>query len=120
MLEIVEKAWGSETVLVNTDLYCGKYLDVRKGASSSLHRHHRKDETFHLEWGRVALELIGPNGRSEAVVLQPGMSRRVPPGTWHRFEGLEWSRIVEISTHHEDHDVERREPSRAAPPGAGP
>ena len=69
-----------------------------------------KDETFHLEKGLVWLELDG-----EGRLLNPGDTVHIPPRTPHRFSGLEESVILEVSTHHEDDDCIRDEPSGRIP-----
>lgn len=106
MVKTVEKVWGTELWIANGPLYCGKLLTLRKGFHCSLHRHPVKDETFYLRSGKVFFELGG-----KVVVMSPGQSVHVPPGTWHRFTGLEDSEIFEVSTQHSDDDVERMEPS---------
>ncbi len=69
-----------------------------------------KDETFHIEKGLVWLELDG-----EGRLLKPGDTAHIPPGAPHRFSGLEESVILEVSTHHEDDDCIRDEPSGRVP-----
>jgi len=98
----VEKAWGREIWMVNTEIYCGKKLILNMGKRCSLHYHKLKDETFYLESGRIFLE-IG----LDKIIMNPRESVRVYPGTKHRFSGLENSVIIEISMHHEDDDSYR-------------
>jgi len=99
--KVVEKVWGSEEWIVNRE-YCGKFLNLRKGYQCSLHSHRDKDETFYLLEGRVFLELEG-----ERIVMVPGDVELIEPGQQHRFTGLEDSKIIEFSTHHEDEDTYR-------------
>jgi len=101
----VPKEWGEEHWIVNRE-YCGKKLVLRKGFRCSLHHHEVKDEVFYVIAGRVLLEL-----GDEVHVLERGDHRHVPPGTVHRFWGLEDAEIIEFSTHHEDADSYRLEPS---------
>jgi quercetin dioxygenase-like cupin family protein len=101
------KAWGSEDWIVNSDRYCGKILTLRQGWQCSLHHHPIKDETLYLMSGKVRFELDG-----RAIDMQPGDWVRVWPGSLHRFTGIEDSVIVEFSTHHDEADVVRLEPSR--------
>jgi len=109
MERVVAKEWGEEHWIVNRE-YCGKKLLLKRGFRCSLHRHPVKDETFHLESGRVYLEV----GGSEHF-LRPGDTVHIPTGTPHRFSGLEASVILEFSTHHEDDDCLRDEPSGRVP-----
>ena len=39
----------------------------------------------------------------------------IPTATWHRFNGLQESVILEFSTHHEDEDCERDSESGPIP-----
>lgn len=110
MPEWVEKVWGKEEVIVNNGLYCGKILHLNKGARSSLHCHRVKHETFYVLDGRIHLEIEG-HGHPELLI--PGDRRTILPTQYHRFEGLEDSRIIEFSTTHSDSDVFRKEPSQA-------
>jgi len=107
---IYKKVWGSEVWLVNNELYCAKRLYLKPGRSSSLHRHQIKDETFIVESGRCSMAVCGV-----AYVLMTGSRLRIRPGQVHRFwvdkSSLEPCVILEISTHHDEKDVERFEPS---------
>jgi len=104
--EVHSKVWGEEHWIANSDLYCGKKLLLKKGYQCSLHHHKVKDETFYVQSGLVRLELGG-----EVLELKPGDSVHVAPGVLHRFRGLEDSEIFEFSTHHEEEDSYRAEPS---------
>ena len=98
------KVWGQELIVANNDKYAGKILAIEKGGISSLHRHLVKDEVFYCLSGRVRLELDG-----QLFELSPESEPvRIYPGKWHRFEGLEESKVMEVSTPHHDSDVERR------------
>lgn len=102
------KLWGGEYLITNTELYCAKYLVVNPGYQCSLHRHLVKDETFIVVEGGIQLEC-----GDELLRMTHGM-RRVKPGTWHRFSNKmqHLAVILEVSTHHSDDDVERKEESR--------
>jgi mannose-6-phosphate isomerase-like protein (cupin superfamily) len=100
--EIHKKVWGSEEWIVNTDKYCGKKLNLKKGYRCSIHYHKNKDETFFIMSGRVLLELDG-----KQILMKKNDSQRVLPLQKHRFTGLTDSEIIEFSTHHEDSDSYR-------------
>ena len=108
-MKLVSKLWGLEKWLVNNELYCAKILRVASGFQCSLHRHLVKDETFVVEAGSIYLE-VG----DQTKFLTPGDTVRIPPLMWHRFANHEEfpAEILEVSTHHEDADVERKEESR--------
>lgn len=106
-LGMVPKVWGYEKWLENNEKYCCKLLSLNKGYQCSLHYHKDKDETFLVTSGHVRLEL-----GDEVMHLRPGSFVRVPPGTHHRFAGIEDSVIIEVSTHHKEEDSYRIEGSR--------
>jgi mannose-6-phosphate isomerase-like protein (cupin superfamily) len=103
--KIVNKVWGSEEWIVNRD-YCGKILNLKKGFRCSIHYHKKKDETFYILEGKVLLELEG-----KKEIVKQGDIRLIKPNQKHRFTGLEDSKIIEFSTHHNDADSYRDEPS---------
>lgn len=106
-VNIVPKLWGYEKWIENNEKYCCKILSLNRGYQCSLHYHKNKDETFMITQGHVRLEL-----GDEVLHLRPGSFVRVPPGTPHRFTGMEDSLIMEISTHHEESDSYRIEESK--------
>jgi mannose-6-phosphate isomerase-like protein (cupin superfamily) len=108
-IEIHPKAWGEEHWIVN-ERYCGKKLVLRQGYRCSVHHHRLKDEVFYVLTGRVLMEVD-----SAPRVLLPGMKQHIRPGQKHRFTGLEASEIIEFSTHHEEEDSYRDEPSGRVP-----
>lgn len=103
----VPKAWGHEVWLVNTDLYCLKELHISAGWQCSLHRHRIKDETFLVQSGDVEIEL-----GARRWTAHVGDAIHVPAMTWHRFGSSGSAQLLEVSTHHSDDDVERREMSQ--------
>ena len=104
-IKIVPKEWGHEEWIVNRE-YCGKKLVLKKGYRCSIHHHKLKDETFYIQSGRVLMEVDGNN-----KIMKPGEVQLIKPGQKHRFTGIEDSEIFEFSTHHEDSDSYRDEPS---------
>lgn len=110
---VTEKVWGKEILLINTDKYCAKLLVLTLGMQCSLHRHIRKDECFFVLEGRAVIRhgsdasALGTEGKD------PGDCLRVPPGTWHTFWAASpfGALLLEVSSHHDDNDVERLFPS---------
>ena len=103
----VKKVWGNEIWIVNSDMYCGKVLNLKKGFSCSFHYHKLKDETFMVLEGRIIMRL-----HDDVFVMKPGDSCHVPPWTNHRFTGVKDSKIIEFSTRHFEDDSYRIEKSR--------
>lgn len=104
----VDKPWGSELIWVLTDRYCGKVITIDAGRRLSLQRHKMKDESVLVLSGLLRLHLEDESGAIRAIDLGPGGTRRVPTGRIHRFEAIERTELVEISTPELD-DVERLE-----------
>jgi mannose-6-phosphate isomerase-like protein (cupin superfamily) len=103
----VKKAWGWELWLVNGDKYCGKLLLVDKGATCSYHCHHNKQETFFALQGQCMLTV-----EDKVYDLNPlARAKTIMPREFHKFKGLTKAVLLEVSTHHDDADVERREES---------
>ena len=106
----VEKVWGWEHWIANEPEYCGKLLYISKGASSSLHYHPKKKETFYLLSGEAELEL------GEDILFHfpyYNYPVTIAPNTLHRFTAAKDSVILEVSTHHNDKDVVRLEESKS-------
>ena len=107
---IVKKAWGEERVLVNLPHYCAKLLIIHPGWRCSEHRHLKKNESFIVLDGSC---VVGVGHRQTMAFL--GHRIDIPVGTWHWF-GVEGPAehtctLLEVSTHHDDADVERRRES---------
>ncbi len=96
-MKIVKKPWGEEWWLAHTRRYAGKILFVKKGKRLSLQYHKVKHETQYLDEGRVKM-LIGKGEELEERILEKGAITEIPPGTRHRIEALEDSKIFEVST----------------------
>jgi quercetin dioxygenase-like cupin family protein len=107
---IIDKLWGHEEVIANHELYCLKLLHLKQGARSSLHYHEKKDETFYCLSGWARLRL-----GDATYELRPHAHVRIFPTQPHSFYGVEDTVLIEVSTHHDDMDVVRIEPSEASP-----
>jgi mannose-6-phosphate isomerase-like protein (cupin superfamily) len=113
-LQVVEKLWGKEFILVNTNLYCLKFLKVNPGYQCSIHAHKKKDETFVGVSGMLILDFHNPANkqRSGGVSLCAGDRYNVAPKTFHSFRSVSETWVMEVSTHHDDADVIRIQESR--------
>lgn len=109
MVKTVKKVWGQEDWIVNCDEYCGKFLRLNKGATSSYHYHRIKKETFYCINGQVVLTV---NGR-DYMLNQFSRPKTILPGQTHKFRGITSAVILEISSHHNDNDVVRITESEA-------
>jgi mannose-6-phosphate isomerase-like protein (cupin superfamily) len=106
--KIVEKPWGREIWYADQSAYAGKVLEVKQGRRLSLQYHERKTETLYLLSGKLLLTFrpiaSGETPSASLVtaadqrVWLPGQALHVPVRTIHRFEALEDSVLLEVST----------------------
>ena len=94
----VEKPWGHELIWAHTGKFVGKILHIEAGRRLSLQYHEMKDEWIHLLEGRLSLTLENDAGEIEVRQLGAGEGAHVPVGRRHRYEAIETSRLIEVST----------------------
>jgi mannose-6-phosphate isomerase-like protein (cupin superfamily) len=104
----VEKPWGHELIWAHTPQYVGKLLVIEAGRRLSLQRHEVKDESILVNSGRLRLFLEDDDGVVREEELGPGEHRHVPTGRIHRYEAIERTELIEVSTPELD-DVVRLE-----------
>jgi len=93
-----EKPWGYELLFALTPKYAGKVLFVKKGHRLSLQYHEEKDETLYIYEGKALLEIEGADGQMVESEALPGYCFRLPPFTKHRFQAIEDTTFIEVST----------------------
>lgn len=93
----VDKPWGYEIRFVRTDRYAGKLLFIRAGSQLSLQYHDVKDEAFFVNDGILEL-VLGRGSEQHVERLSAGSSRRISPGTVHRFRAVTDCLLFEVST----------------------
>ena len=94
----VEKPWGHELIWAHTDRYVGKVLVIEAGKRLSLQRHEVKDESIFVTSGRLRLYLEDEDGTVQVEELTAGAHRHVPTGRIHRYEAIERTELMEVST----------------------
>ena len=104
----VDKVWGEELWLVNSNKYCGKLLIIDRNAKGSYHYHEKKEETFMAIEGYVRLIIEG----KEYLLAPFTRPKTIEPGEKHSIEGITEAVILEISTTHDDDDVVRLKKSK--------
>ncbi len=103
----VDKPWGHELIWAHTDRYVGKLLHIKKGHKLSLQYHNQKDETVHVQSGKMIFVVDEGQGFVEKP-MGPGDSYHIKPLTKHRMIALTDCDILEVSTPELD-DVVRLE-----------
>ena len=104
----IEKPWGHELIWAHTDRYVGKILVIEAGQRLSLQRHLVKDESIFVTSGRLRLHLEDDAGTVHVEELVAGDHRHVQTGRIHRYEAIERTELMEVSTPELD-DVVRLE-----------
>ena len=104
----VDKPWGYELIWAHTDRYVGKILVIEQGKRLSLQRHEVKDESILVTSGRLRLYLEDDEGTVQVEELVAGDHRHVRTGRIHRYEAIERTELIEVSTPELD-DVVRLE-----------
>ncbi|MEE8331334.1 MAG: cupin [Acidimicrobiia bacterium] len=95
---VVPKPWGSELIWAHTDAYAAKILSITAGKRLSLQFHELKTETIMVAEGRLLLH-FGPTADDiETKELVAGESFHVPVRLVHRFEAIEDTKLIEVST----------------------
>ncbi len=98
MTRRVDKPWGHELIWTETDRYVGKLIAITAGRRLSLQYHRAKDESIYVVSGRMILHLESDSGDLEPIPLEPGGHHRIPTGRMHRFEAVEDTELIEVST----------------------
>lgn len=101
-VKAVNKVWGTEVWMANTEKYCGKLLCINAGYQCSYHHHKVKDEVFYCASSSVFVEVDG-----ETSDLVEGEAIRIRPKTKHLFRAYDDAVLIEVSTHHDDEDSYR-------------
>jgi mannose-6-phosphate isomerase-like protein (cupin superfamily) len=94
----VPKPWGHELIWAQTERYVGKIIVIEAGKRLSLQYHEQKDESILVIGGRLRLHLEDDDGAMSTIELGPGEHRRVPVGRRHRFEAIERTELIEVSS----------------------
>ena len=90
----VDKPWGHEIRWAITDKYLGKILRIEPGHKLSKQYHEVKDESIYVLEGVLVLEL-----NDEKIIMKPGASKRITPGSIHRFcAPSDGCTLIEVST----------------------
>ncbi len=95
---VVAKPWGSELIWARTDSYIGKVLFITAGQRLSLQYHESKTETIFVAEGKLLLHYGPTASEIETKELVTGEAFHVPAGLVHRFEAIEETKLIEVST----------------------
>lgn len=106
--EKVEKGWGYELIISNSEKYCGKVLHFNEGSKFSMHYHLKKDETFYVSKGSLLYKWINTEtAEVKEQVVYMGDVIHITPGLPHQLIAITEAEIIEVSTQHFDNDSYR-------------
>jgi sialic acid synthase SpsE/mannose-6-phosphate isomerase-like protein (cupin superfamily) len=88
--------------------YCNKFLIMLPGQAHPSHKHEKKEETFHVLWGDLDVELEGDRRK-----LRAGDKLLVERGQLHSFSSRDGCIFAEISTRSYRSDSYYADPSIA-------
>lgn len=106
---IIEKSWGYEEPVYNGEYCCKLLVYTKPGVASSLHYHEKKTETFVVTSGIFDIEIDGKLHQA----CDAGWHCTLRPGSSHRIRCIRRGVIVESSTHDDQADCVRLEPSES-------
>lgn len=96
----IDKPWGYEKLIIQTDKYMTKELYLMKNEGTSHHKHNKKDETMHVFSGEVLIKFD-----DKEVNLKKNDTVRIKPNTPHTILAVENTILQEYSTSHIDDTV---------------
>jgi len=97
-IQIKEKPWGKEIWFAHMAGYAGKILEIKAGKRLSLQYHEKKAETQYLLSGVIKMTIGKDKNNLKNIILKAGDKIDIHPYTIHRIEGIEDSKILEVST----------------------
>ena len=94
----IDHPWGKEEIFADVEgRFVGKVLHVRSGARLALQLHLDVEEVLSLMTGGVELDIGEDADSLTKVVLVPGQTVSIPPGTVHRISATQDSMLLEVS-----------------------
>lgn len=106
-MKFVEKPWGWESHICNSEKYCGKKMFVKQGRWLSFHHHELKDEVLFVDSGRIWLTYGSDEKDFACLEMKAGFAYHIEPGLKHQIQAIEDTIIFEFSTQHFDSDSHR-------------
>lgn len=93
-----KRPWGGFIKFIDNKPCTVKILQIKKGESLSLQSHRLREEFWYLVSGKIKVVLGKSLKGLKSKVLNEGNWVNIPKKVLHRAEGIENSKILEIST----------------------
>ena len=90
------KDWGYTTKFFHNAMVSAHHLEIDKGGFCSEHVHKYKYNLFYVISGKLKITIWRKNNVKDITVLTTGQVSAVPPGFYHKFEGLEKTECIEV------------------------
>lgn len=100
----LEREWGTERIIVETEKYLGKMLVMKAGSKGGLQYHVDKDEAFYLMGGEAIVRTDEGDGLVSFRIF-PDEGFHIPAGAIHQVEAVTDCVLIEWSTPHYDDRV---------------
>lgn len=97
-INIIQKPWGSETIIETNEFYTFKKLFMKTGYKCSLQYHEKKHETIYILSGIMNLWVGNDEDSIEYKLLNAGDTYIIEPGVVHRMESIDDCVYLESST----------------------
>jgi len=92
-----DKPWGGYVLFIENSPCTVKIIFVKKGTMLSLQTHKLRAEFWYVISGRVVATIGKDKEHLKKSVLNPGDTVKSPVGFLHRLEGIQASKVLEIS-----------------------
>jgi len=103
------KVWGTTETVFKNGFIEVHFLEIKKGGFCSEHIHKHKTNRFYVISGKLKIYVWNEDHIRDEVILRDGQSTIIPPGVYHKFEGMEKTTCIEIyEVKFYDADIERR------------
>jgi mannose-6-phosphate isomerase-like protein (cupin superfamily) len=99
--DVGPRQWGREVLLLlASEKYTLKRIEMNSGAKGGLQYHHLKDEGGVMLCGRMLVRYDNGDGTLGSRVVSAGDVFHFPPGAVHQAEALTDCSYIEVSTPH--------------------
>ena len=97
-MKVINKPWGSETVIEINKKYLLKKLHMKKNHRCSLQFHNLKKETIYVLKGKLKITIGSKKKKLQSKIYIKGQSITIKPKVIHRMEAITDSLYLEAST----------------------
>jgi len=93
---VLQRQWGTETIVAWTPTHAGKVL-ARKAGTAGGFQFHVKEESHYLVSGQMRLRSLGADGLTKERLVEQGSAWTVQPGVVHQELAVTDCVVFEVS-----------------------